>query len=184
MKIGYQGDLFSNSEEASKLFVKKLQFCSFSLIPLTSSQNVVKNLISGNIDYGVMAIENIIAGPVIETKEALTNQIDLIDTLSIPIHHSLFSKHKNTNIQFVASHIQALNQTENNRKKFWKNLKEIECKDTALAAQLLSNGTYPDDYAVICRTDAGKFYNLHLIKENIEDNPNNKTFFGLFILKK
>lgn len=39
------------------------------------------------------------------------------------------------------------------------------------------------NYAVICRKNAGKFYGLHLLAENIEDDKSNKTLFGLYKLK-
>ncbi len=184
MKIGFQGDLFSNSEEASQIFAKKMYFENVEFIPLISSKNVVKNLITKNIDFGVMATKNIIAGDVIETKEALTPNIELISSIDLPIHHCLFKKTENSSILYVASHIQALQQTKETRKKILKDVPEIECSDTSLAAKMLANGKYPENYGVICRENAGLFFNLFLVAKNIEDNPFNTTRFGLFQLKK
>ena len=130
-----------------------------------------------------MATKNILAGPVVETQNALTKEIDKIDTLDLDIHHFLFTKTKSSNIQYVASHIQALNQTKRTREKLIPNAIEIECADTALAATLLANGTYSENYAIICRKNIGLFYNLFLFAENIEDDSRNKTTFGLFQLK-
>ena len=145
--------------------------------------NPVVHFHSKQIDFGVMAIKNIVAGDVVETKEALTPQIELFDTLDLPIHHCLFKKSPQSNIEYVASHIQALHQTQETRKKILKNVIEIECTDTALAAKMLFNGEYPENYAVICRENAGNFFNLTLVAKNIEDNPFNTTTFGLFKLK-
>ena len=92
-------------------------------------------------------------------------------------------KQKKSSIQYVASHIQALQQTKGTRKKILKNIPEIECLDTALAAKKLSKGEYPENYAVICRENAGLFFNLTLVAKNIEDDPFNKTTFGFFKLK-
>ena len=97
--------------------------------------------------------------------------------------HSLFTKNKNDQIKFVASHIQALNQTKGTRQKLIPNATEIECTDTAYAAKMLAEEKYPNTYAIICRKNTGLFYNLFLLAENIEDNPENKTTFGLFKLK-
>ena len=143
----------------------------------------LKMAINKEIDFGVMAIKNIVAGNVVETKEALTPKIELFDTLDLPIHHCLFKKSPQSNIEYVASHIQALHQTQETRKKILKNVIEIECTDTALAAKMLFNGEYPENYAVICRENAGNFFNLTLVEKNIEDNPFNTTTFGLFKLK-
>ena len=183
MKIGFQGDIFSNAEEATDRFIKKLNVQNVVPVALITSKNVVSSLINKEIDYGVMAIKNSIAGDVAETKEALTEHIELVDTAEIDIHHCLFTKNNQAKIHCVASHIQALMQTVNNRKKILNNVIEVECIDTALAAKMLFSGEYPENYAVICRKNAGNFYNLHLLAENIEDDKSNKTLFGLFKLK-
>ena len=183
MKIGFQGDLFSNSEEASLQFSKICGLKIDKFIPLISSKRVVESLLNKEIDYGVLAIQNKIDGIVKETEEALTKKIELVDTLSLQIHHSLFKKNKNSKIDFVVSHIQALHQTKEYRRKNLPTIKEIESEDTAIAAKKLSTGIYPENYAVICKKSAGEFYNLFLIDENIEDDKKNKTLFGLFKLK-
>ena len=183
IKIGFQGDIGSNSEEASRKFTQELNIENAVYIPLITSQNVVDALENKKIDFGVMAITNNSAGIVIETQKALTKKIKLLKTTDLHIHHSLFTKNKNDQIKFVASHIQALNQTKSTRQKLIPNAIEIECTDTAHAAKMLAEGKYPNTYAVICRKNAGLNHNLFLLAQNIEDNPENKTTFGLFKLK-
>ena len=68
-------------------------------VALITSKNVVSSLIKKEIDYGVMAIKNSIAGDVAETKEALTEHIELVDTAEIDIHHCLFTKNNQAKIQ-------------------------------------------------------------------------------------
>lgn len=85
-------------------------------------------------------------------------------------------------IKFITSHIQALRQTENNRKLSFPNWSEQETNDTASAARNLSQGVLPDDYAVICRKNAGEKYGLKLVCENIEDDENNRTEFRVYKL--
>lgn len=74
MKIGFQGDLFSNSEEASLQFSKICGLKIDKFMPLISSKRVVESLLNKEIDYGVLAIQNKIAGIVKETEEALTKK--------------------------------------------------------------------------------------------------------------
>ena len=69
------------------------------------------------------------------------------------------------------------------RKTILKNVIDVECIDTAIAAKMLAKGQYGEDYAVICRKNAGELFGLHLLAENIEDDKSNKTLFGLFKLK-
>lgn len=185
MKIGFQGDIGSNSEIAAQKLAEKFQFQNISFVPLINSQNVVNALSKKQVDYGVMATKNIIAGDVEETLLALTPNIELIDTITLPIHHFLFKKNKTAQIKYVASHIQALKQTQETRKKLFSfDVKEVECSDTALAAKMLSDGIYPDSYGVICREETGKMFQLTLVAKNIEDDKTNQTFFGLFKLKE
>ena len=183
MKIGFQGDIGSNSEEATYKFIEKFNNASIVPVALVSSKNVVSALLNKEIDFGVMALNNSIIGEVVETRDAMDKNLELIDTVEIPIHHCLFVKDKNSKIRYVASHIQALMQTAVNRKNIFNNTTDIECIDTAVAAKMLAEGQYGEDYAVICRKNAGEIYGLHLMAENIEDDKTNKTLFGLFKLK-
>lgn len=184
MKIGFQGDIGSYAEKATQKFIKQFDFKDVEQIPLITSKNVVSALSENNIDYGVMAIENSTVGEVAETKDALNESIELVAKNRIPIHHCIFTKAPNTKVLCVASHIQALKQTVNTRKKIFSEIKEVECTDTALAAKMLHDGKYPKNYAVICHKNTGKKYGLYLLKENIEDKTTNKTTFGLFCVKK
>ena len=98
MRIGFQGDIGSNAEEATKKFIEKHKLHDVVSVPLTSSQNVVSELIKQSIDYGVMAVTNSIIGEVVETKNALNEHIELLEKNDIPIHHCVFIKSKNTKI--------------------------------------------------------------------------------------
>lgn len=182
IKIGYQGEIGSNAEAATLEYTKceNINKEEYKLIPLVNSQNVVNSLKTGEIDCGVAAIKNSIAGPVEETINTLKDEkYEVVKRIVLPIHHCIFIK-PNINleqVEFIASHIQALNQTRINRNKLFLNWKEKETRDTALAARELSEGALPDNYAVICRKNAGEYYGLHLVYENIEDDSSNKTEF-------
>ena len=183
IKIGYQGCIGSNSETAAKQFVKTLGLQNVKFIPFVVSKNVVAALVEGCIDYGVMAVSNSVSGEVQETKTALVHGVELCCQLAMSIHHCVFVKSPDAKIKFIASHIQALKQTERTCNRILPDVAFIECADTALAAKMLHNGAYTDDYAVICKKDAGLAYGLHLFAENVEDNKLNTTTFGLFKLK-
>ena len=182
MKIGFQGDCGSNSEIATKSFVGDLNDES-ELIPLISSKNVVEALKNGDIDFGVMAIENNIGGIVKETQDALNEKkIELVKKIQIDIHHCLFVKDKQIDldeIKFVASHEQALFQTKKTLNKILKNIELVKIADTALGAKYLSDGKLTKDYAVVCSKQAGIMNNLYLLCENIEDRKS-VTTFGLY----
>lgn len=179
IRIGYQGIAGSNSEAASIGFSVTQGMKNVEYIPLVNSTNVVDALMAGKIDYGVMASRNHIAGYVKETEDALTGiSYHLAAALCLPIHHCLFVKDPTvTRPAVIASHPQALAQCKETLLQEYPdaNLKEIE--DTAIGARYLSDGTLPDDTGVLCRNNAGEAFGLHLLRENLEDDPTNATDF-------
>ena len=182
IRIGFQGDIGSNSEEAAKQFVNKSGLVNADFIPLISSKNVIMHLKTDLIDYGVVAVRNSTAGIVYETLVALKGESFLeVLKVTVPVHHCLFKKHgvDISKIDTVVSHVQALKQTKENRQKYFPNLLELESEDTALAAIKLSNGEYPENYSLICRKNAGEQNGLELVMENLEDKIGNCTEFSV-----
>ncbi len=188
IKIGYQGIEGSNAEQAARDLVKKLSLQDVEFVPLVDSTRVIKSMKTGEVDYGVCAVYNSVAGMVLETFFA-TNGVELFikGETTMNIHHCLFKKAPdipNESLKFVASHVLAIKQCENHIRYSYPNLKAIEVEDTGKAAKDLSDGTLTDEYAVLCRKNAGEMFNLCLIDENIEDYTENRTHFCLFQLKE
>ena len=181
MRIAYQGIPGSNSDAASRLFAKNQGFISPEYLPAIHSQGVTEMLACGAADYGVMATQNLIAGPVLETKEALAAfSYRTVDAQWLPVHHCLFVKDPDVReIRCIASHIQALGQCRNHLKKLYPDIPQQEVEDTAIAARYLADGRLPADTAVLCRKNAGEAFGLHLVAENLEDDPRNMTEFIL-----
>lgn len=184
-RIGYQGIQGSNSEAASKQFVHRFVLEPATLVPLVTSKDVVHALREGSIDYGVIAVYNKIAGDVTETKDALqTIDYDMVGALAIPIRHCLF-KYPDVSIEDVttiASHQQALLQTQKVRKQLYPTLSEVETPDTALAAKQLASGELPRTTMVLCSKQAGLQHGLHLVREDMKDLPDDITNETEFIL--
>lgn len=184
MKIGYQGIEYSNSFFIAEQFANEKEFANFELIPLVNSSNVYNALLGNQIDYGVMALYNTIGKEVLETKEVLlNNNLLLVQKYDRTINHCLFKKKQNIQIENIASHVQALKQTEKIRKEKYPNLEQIIVEDTALAAEQLKDGVLNESVAVICTKEAGVNNNLFLVSENFQDNTNNITTFGIFKIK-
>ncbi len=177
LRIGYQGDLYSNNE-----YVTKVLFPDDKHIPLIKSVNVADALVNGTIDYGIMALYNSIGGQVQETHDVLTdNQLILKNTYGLQIRHYLFSTGIDIqNIREIWSHPQALKQTALWRKDNIPFAKEIAVDDQAKAAREVSKLNRAD-IAVLCRYEAGVAYGLNLLyKDGISDIQNNITIFGVF----
>ncbi len=187
IKIGYQGIEGSNAEQAAKDLVKKLDLRDVEYVPLVDSPHVIKAMKTGETDFGVCAVYNSAAGMVLETFFA-TNGVELLirGETTMNIHHCLFKKSADIpseNLRFVASHILAIKQCENSIRYRYPQLKSIEVDDTGKAAKDLAEGELTEEYAVLCRKNAGEMFGLCLMDENIEDYKDNRTHFCLFELK-
>lgn len=183
MKIAYQGLEGSFSESAAIKLAEQEGLVGYELLPVASSENVCHNLEEGIADYGVVAIENSTKGVVYETKEALEKRdFEHISRVAIPIFQCLFKLSADIpddTIKFVASHEQALDQCKNTIDLIFPGIQRTIVEDTALAAKRLKEGIFNPDSAVICSKRAGEIYNLCAIKEDIQDNSGNTTYFSL-----
>ncbi len=181
MRISYMGIPFSNSEEAANKFASSMGWNDVELVPAMTAEGVVASISSGESDYGVVAYSNITAGKVIETEIALKgrNNIVKISTDTVPIHHCIFTKNKDSKIRKISSHIQALLQTKNSLDRLYPGTERVEVEDTAYAAEMLADGRLQNDTAVVCRKNAGDHYGLFMAHENVEDRKDNMTTFIL-----
>ncbi|MDD6254542.1 MAG: prephenate dehydratase domain-containing protein [Eubacteriales bacterium] len=188
IRIGYQGIEGANAEQAAHDLVEKVGITEeVKYVPLVDSEHVINALVSKDINYGVCAIYNSVAGIVLETVAA-TNGVELYikaDT-TLNIHHCMFKKSPDipdNNLTAVASHVLAIKQCEEHLHELYPQLAHIEVEDTGKAAKDLADGTLSDTTAVLCRKNAGELFGLTLMNENIEDFPDNRTHFCLFQLK-
>lgn len=186
IRLAYMGIPGSNSEQAAVELAGAMGWLSRTLIPKEDSRNTIAALDSGEADYGVVASSNITAGPVIETEEALKERDDIetLRALWLPIHHCVFALRPDCGIMHVASHIQALLQTKNHLSELFPDADRIEVSDTAVPAEMLSDGRLTEDTAVVCRRNAGEMFGLSMLYENIEDLEGNMTEFKLLRLKR
>lgn len=188
MKIAYQGIEGSFAEMAAKDLAENERFAEYTLVPMEDSESVCKALDGDVVDYGVVALENSIGGEVTETRRAfMTRDIQHVAKVALSVSQCLFKasdRVENREIQYVASHEQALLQCKDNVREILGNVQLIPVEDTALAARRISEGVYGQDTAVLCSRRAGEIFHLALIQENVQDQSENTTWFTLFRLEK
>ena len=139
---------------------------------------LVNSVISENSTYGIMALENTIAGSIIPNY-ALIDQYDLIITgeYYLNIHHHLMAleNQKTEDIQEVYSHPMALLQC----KEFFKkhpHIKLIEDVDTADVAKRISEKQL-QHVAAIAPKIASDIFGLTVLEDEIQTIKNNATRF-------
>jgi len=188
MKIGYQGDVFSNNYYATFEFAAKTRLTSFIGVPLINSGPVFSALLKGEIDYGIVAYKNSFTGLVSETQDALQNissaNLEEVTELSLSIQHSLFilPKDSTSEIQQLYSHEQVFKQCNGFLSANYPAIMLCEEKDSSLAALYLTQNKYQPHTGVICRKECGEHYGLKLAAEDIGPGDNT-TIFKVFKTK-
>jgi len=136
-----------------------------------------------NLDYGVMAIENTVAGTILSNYNLLKESpLTIIGEVYVRIEHQLMALPGQTlhDITEVKSHNMAILQCTN----FFGDKKWIEllnASDTALIAQQIASEKIKGLGAIASKR-AAKINGLHILAKNIENNPRNFTRF--FVLQK
>lgn len=184
MIIGIQGDKGSSNERACKEFCKKRNIQDYEIKYLISTENVLKELNQGKIDYGTFAIKSS-KGMVKETQEAIKKyHFKKIDEINLEIDHALLSIKKLNREQYhqIISHPQALKEHEGYIKKHYPNAKFVKAEDTALAARKLKEGKYDDKTLIIAPKACAKIYDLKVIEDNLHTNKGYITTF--YLVKK
>jgi prephenate dehydratase len=161
-----------------------MNVAEFELVPLVSSANVMGQLKRGEIDLGVVAVKNSTGGIVRETLDVIRNEhLELVNTEVLYIRHCLFKKDahiRNTDITRVISHEQALRQCTQHLAEVTPNAVHEPIADTAIGAKYLAQGEYDDHTAVLCSRSAGEARGLFLEREDMQDDPENRTEFRMF----
>lgn len=129
---------------------------------------------------GIMAIENTIAGSLLQNYELIRESgLRVIGEQKIRISHSLavLPDESFETIREINSHPIALMQCRDYLDKL-TNIKVVEAEDTALSAKKIA-GEKLENHAAICSRYAAEMYGLKVIDEGIETNKRNFTRFLL-----
>ncbi len=180
IRIGIQGAQGSFSEEAAEEFCRRQGVDDYEPVYLITSARVLQAIEEGDVEYGIMAMENAQGGVVIESVEALAQYRCLIvEMFHTQVEQCLLGRSGLTlgSVTEVHSHPQALGQCRDYLADHFWTRPLIEEDDTALAAERLSTGELPPTVAVIGSRKCGELYNLEIMAEGIQDLKNNLTLF-------
>ncbi len=150
------------------------------LLPQTNIADVLDAVATGQVDLGVVPIENAIEGTVTATIDSLLFDVDLLvqREIILDIHLHLMARPgtKIADITRVSSYPHALAQC---RAFLGQNLPTAERRagtSTADAARLVSEEGTAGDAAIAPRL-AATLYGLEIVAEDVEDHAENQTRF-------
>ena len=177
-RIGFQGIAGAYSEQALlKHFGEGVESVGFE-----SFDEVYDAVLSGAVEYGMVPVENTIAGTVVENVDLLLSKdVQIIAEAFLPIHHQLLVKSgvELGDVKRAISHPHALRQC----KGFLKShgIKAEPVYDTAGAAKMLSEMEDGSDVAAIASSLCESKYGLSVMGRDIETNDNNTTRFFVVV---
>jgi prephenate dehydratase/chorismate mutase/prephenate dehydratase len=169
---GFQGEHGAYSEMAAHRYGPALVS-----IPCASFHDVFRQVESGQLDFGIVPVENSLEGAVTEVNDLLVETgLRTVGEVRIPIHHCLLAlpDQDYRDLRVVYSHPQALGQCRGFIERH--KLEARPYYDTAGAAIMLRQQR-PASTAVIASRLCADLYNLEILKENVEDNDSNTTRF-------
>lgn len=174
-KAGFQGLRGAFSEMALKRFfgdgVEPLGFNEF--------EDVFSALQKGFIDYGVVPLENSIAGTVTENYDLMLRyDVRIIGEVYIKIEHCLMGVRgaKLEGVTHAFSHPHALKQCRDFMKQH--NITAVAKYDTAGSSAYVAREGNPA-YAGIASRLCAEIYDMDLLVENIQANNLNTTRFAI-----
>jgi len=178
LRVAFQGELGAFSEEA----IQQLWGGDVEAVPCREFRDVAGALARGDVDRGVLPVENTIVGSVQAAHDVIdaTAGIHAIAETVVAVHHCLLGAPgaKFDQVRDVFSHPVALAQCG----IFFRanpRLTVHAVYDTAGAAVDVKNLADPAFAAVASRASANR-YSLDIVVADIEDRPDNQTRFLAF----
>lgn len=142
-----------------------------------SFREIFNAVAEGKADYGMVPIENTLAGSVYENYDNLSQfeDVSIIGSVHLRIQHALLAKEGASldSIKAVYSHPQAFSQCSRFLEQH-KNWERVTCVSTATAAAQVAESNSKDCAAIASNLNAS-YYNLQMLAESIEDDPANFT---------
>ena len=176
MRVAFQGERGAFSEEAAVILLGG-EVC---LVPLPTFEAAFGAIANGTADYVLAPIENSLAGPVHRSFDLLVESpLTIVGEVIIRIEHNLIGPPggRLEEVAIVESHPVALAQCEEffSARPF---LKRIATGDTAGSVrEIVQAGDRTR--AAIASKRAAEIYGGQILREHLEDDPENYTRFLL-----
>jgi len=172
MKIAYLGPEGTFTQAAAlKHFGQSINTISHGAI-----DEVFRDVEAGNAHYGVVPVENSTEGVVSHTLDMfMQSSLQINGEVELRIHHNLLSIESSTDeISKIYSHQQSLAQC---REWLDANLPLAERVAVSSNADAAKRAALEKGCAAIASETAAGIYDLNIIANNIEDEPDNTTRF-------
>ena len=145
--------------------------------PLATIDEVFREVEAQSVNYGVVPVENSSEGVVNHTLDCfMGSSLKIIGEVELRIHQNLLVADGTQikNISRIYSHQQSLAQCRKWLDAHFPKVERVAVSSNAEAARMVKNEWHS---AAIAGETAAELYDLKVLHEKIEDNPNNTTRF-------
>ncbi len=145
-------------------------------VPFGAIDEVFREVEAGNVNFGVVPVENSTEGVINHTLDMfLHSPLKICGEVELRIHHHLLGAGADMRqVRRVYSHSQSLAQC---REWLNANLSGIECVTVSSNAEAARLAQQDAGTAAIAGSPAAELYGLNVFAANIEDEPDNTTRF-------
>ncbi len=172
LTVGFLGPEGTYSHDAA---LKHFGY-AIKIKPLSSIDDVFREVEAGTANFGVVPIENSTEGVISNTLDNfIDSALNVCGEVSLRIHHHLLTTLDSLQtITRVYSHQQSLAQC---RRWLAANLPYVEQVNVSSNAEAARRAAEDSTAAAIAGEQAGELYQLASLVSSIEDDPNNTTRF-------
>lgn len=176
LNLAYLGPAGSFCQQAAMCWLARYRA---DLLPVACDdlEEIVAGVNNGRFFQGIIPLENSLEGSVPASLELLlSGEQQIQGEVVIPVNHHLVSKARDlSEVEVIYSHPHALAQCRRFLQQFWPKGRVELVSSTAQAAKqaALKGGKA----AAIASALAAQIYGLRVLREKIEDYPDNKTRF-------
>ena len=176
-EVGYLGPPGTFGEQVALRYLQQSNVDA-TLRPLDSHVEVVRAVDSGDVAYGVVAVENALGGAVPETLDAIlaSANVSLCAELTLPVEHNLIATPgmKTQDVTVVMSHPSALAQC---RGYLERALPDARLEAALSTAGAVERAVANRGYAGIGSRRAAEVYGGVILAESIQDENQDETRF-------
>ena len=181
MRAGYLGPPGPFTHEAAKASGDR---SDFELVPMPTIYDTILGVHDGDLDRGLVPIENSLEGSVNVTLDALAleaRDVEITGEVVHPIRHCLLAREPVSlaTVRSVVSHPQASAQCARFIRDNLPRATVIAAPSTADAVRRVAEGADADvgPWAALGTRAAGELYGCVVLRDGVEDRPGNETRF-------
>ena len=172
MRVAFQGEAGAYSEQAVLGY-----FGPVETQPCETFEAVFDSVVSNSCDSALIPIENSLAGSIHQNYDLLLrHNLHIVGEYLLRVQHCLIALPdvKKSEVKKVISHPQALGQCAAYLRELAVRVEPVY--DTAGSVKMLKESGARDTAAIASRR-AAEIYEMQILEEGIEDNPENYTRF-------